>query len=221
MGLSSRRALTSAATALLFCLVTAGTASAEESPTDHTAPGGATSDNAAPSVERTTEVNDRAGWDEAADQPLNDHVPALCDTPSTWYSITSKKSVHVPSWWNGTKYKDGPGGTMTVAVTKGGTISADVTGTGDFEVSGVIGKAKASVSVKIGGSVTVTTGHTYSHTISKNRYGHLQYGSWGYRVTWKKYRSAGGRNCGGVEIGHGSATLPTSETGWKYWESAS
>jgi len=32
---------------------------------------------------------------------------------------------------------------------------------------------------------------------------------------------AGGSNCGGIEVGHGSATLPTSETGWKYWETAS
>ncbi|MFI9647392.1 hypothetical protein ACIHAA_13995 [Streptomyces sp. NPDC052040] len=221
MGISSRHALTSAATALLLCLVTAGTASAEEVPADNVTPNGSVSDSAAISASQTTDMNDRAGWDDAEGRPLSDNVPAMCDTPSTWYSITSKQAIHIPSWWNGTKYKDGPGGTMTVVVTKGGTISADVTGTGEYEIGGVIWKAKGSVSVKIGGSVTVTTGHTYSRTIAKNRYGHLQYGSWGYKVTWKKYRSGGGANCGGVEIGHGSATLPTSETGWKYWETAS
>ncbi|MFI9249628.1 hypothetical protein [Streptomyces sp. NPDC053069] len=203
--------MTGAATALLLCFVTAGTAAAEDVP----------SDNAEISASQTTDVNDRQGWEDGIDQPVEDNTPALCDTPSTWYSITSKQAYHIGSWWNGTKYKDGPGGSISVSVTKGGTISADVSGSGDFEASGVIFKAKASITYKIGGSVTVTTGHTYSHSISSNKYGHLQYGSWGYKVIWKRYRSGSGRDCGGVEIGHGSAILPTSETGWKYWETSS
>lgn len=68
------------------------------------------------------------------------------------------------------------------------------------------------------GSVSVTTGHTYTHEIKRNKYGHLQYCSWGYKVNWKRYRSVG-NGCGAPhEIGHGTATLPTKETGWKYWE---
>ncbi|MFF4270333.1 hypothetical protein [Streptomyces sp. NPDC001536] len=68
--------------------------------------------------------------------------------------------------------------------------------------------------------MTVTTGHTYTHEIARNKYGHLQYGSWGYKTTWKKWRSNSGRSCDTVEIGHGTATFPTSETGWKYWETS-
>ncbi len=145
--------------------------------------------------------------------------PNRCDGPSTWVSITSKKGYHVPSWWNGTKYKDGPGGTMTVSVTKTGTITAEVTGTISGEANLVVAAAKSSISYKIAGSVSISTGHTYTRNIARGKYGHLQYGSWGYKVTWKKYRSTG-NGCGGVEIGHGTATLPTSETGWKYWETA-
>ncbi|MEU8971245.1 hypothetical protein AB0D11_18545 [Streptomyces monashensis] len=59
----------------------------------------------------------------------------------------------------------------------------------------------------------VTTGHEHTHNISKSKYGHLQHGSRGYNVTWKRCRS-NAKTCGGVEIAHGSATPPTSETGW-------
>ncbi|MGA5041646.1 hypothetical protein ACPCA8_32000 [Streptomyces capoamus] len=212
MGIGSRRVVTGAATALLLCFVTAGTATAEESPVG---------DTNTTTADQTTEINDRQDWEDAADQPLEETGPAVCDNPSTWYTITSKKSYHVPSWWNGTKYKDGPGGTMKVSVTKGGTITLEVGGSGEFSAGAILAKAKTTISVKVAGSVTITTGHEYSHDVNKNKYGHLQYGSWGYKVNWKRYRSAGGRSCGGVEIAHGSATVPTTETGWKYWETSS
>ncbi|MEV2227680.1 hypothetical protein AB0H69_03710 [Streptomyces phaeochromogenes] len=211
MGIGSRRASTSAATtALLLCFGTVGTAAAEEAPVDDTAI----------SADQTTDINDRQGWEDETDQPVLERTPRRCDGPSTWYRITSKKAYHIPSWWNGTKYKDGPGGTMSVVVTKGGTITGEFTGTAEFEAGRIIAKAKASVSLKIGASVTITTGHTYTREISKNKYGHLQYGAWGYKVGWKKYR-ASGNGCDGVEISRGTATLPTKETGWKYWETKS
>lgn len=215
MGISSRRAVTGAATALLLCIMTAGTAAAEEEPSDSGA-----SDSTAISADQTTDINDRQGWEDTADQPLNEKHPTMCDRAETWYVTTSKKNYHVPSWWNGTKYKDGPGGTMAVSVTKGGTISAEVSGTGEFAAKGVWWEAKASITSKIGGSVTITTGHTYSHEISRNKYGHLQYGSWGYKTTWKRFRSNSGSSCNTVEIAHGTAILPTSETGWHYWETS-
>ncbi|MFF9409063.1 hypothetical protein ACF1B0_26595 [Streptomyces anandii] len=221
MGISSGRAVTGAATALLLCIVTAGTAAAEEVPSDSTASDSAASVSTAISADQTTDVNDRQGWEDADDQPLGEKKPTMCDRAETWYTITSKKAYHVPSWWNGTKYKDGPGGTISVSVTKGGTISAEVSGTVGADVDAIILTAKTSVSWKIGGSVTITTGHNYSHNISRNKYGHLQYGSWGYQLTWKKWRSNSGSSCNTVEIGHGSATVPTSETGWKYWETSS
>ncbi|MGI5195656.1 hypothetical protein ACQEVY_18740 [Streptomyces sp. CA-288835] len=210
MGISSRRAATGAATtALLFCFGTAGTAAAEEAP-----------DVPAISADQTTEINDRQGWEDDTEQPVHEGVkPLRCDGPSTWYLITSKKAYHIPSWWNGTKFKDGPGGTMMVSVTKSGTVGLEISGSIEWESNAIISKAKATVSTKITGSVTIATGHNYTHEIKRNKYGHLQYGSWGYKLTWKKYR-ASGNGCDGVEIGRGKATLPTSETGWKYWETS-
>ncbi|MFG2359982.1 hypothetical protein [Streptomyces sp. NPDC048521] len=108
---------------------------------------------------------------------------------------------------------------MSVSVTKSGTISAEISGSIEWSSNAIIAKAKAQVSVKVGGSVSISTGHQYTHNVKSNKYGHLQYGSWGYKVTWAKYQRIGA--CGSKELGSGKATLPTSETGWKYWETSS
>lgn len=110
---------------------------------------------------------------------------------------------------------------MTVSVTKRDTISAEVTGTVTAEANLVVAAAKSSISYKIGASVTITTGHTYTRNISGNKYGHLQYGSWGYKVSWAKYRRKGDGCNAGTLIDSGTAKLPTQETGWKYWETSS
>ncbi|MFI9769344.1 hypothetical protein ACIHJG_21105 [Streptomyces sp. NPDC052415] len=212
MGIGTRRALTSAATAaLLACIGTLGTAAADEVPADDTAV----------SDDQTTDINDRQGWEDETDQPIDERETRRCTGPDTWYEFTSKKNYHVPSGWNGTKYKDGPGGTMTVSVTKSGSIALEVSGQGEFSAGALIAKAKATISAKVTATVTVTTGHTYARDIGRNKYGHMQYGSWGYKVHWKRYKSVG-NGCGTPrEIGRGTATLPTKETGWKYWETAS
>ncbi|MFD5795246.1 hypothetical protein ACFWIO_17150 [Streptomyces diastatochromogenes] len=108
---------------------------------------------------------------------------------------------------------------MNVSVTKAGTISAEISGSLEWDSHAIIAKAKATVSVKIGGSFSISTGHQYTHSVHSNKYGHLQYGSWGYKVTWAKYQRVG--SCGVKELGSGKATLPTSETGWKYSETSS
>ncbi|MFD0001388.1 hypothetical protein ACFVJ4_03050 [Streptomyces sp. NPDC127178] len=212
MGIGSRRASTGAATAaLLLCFGTVGTAAAEEVPADDTAF----------TADETSDINDRQGWEDETDQPITERETRRCTGPQTWYEFSSKRAYHVPSGWNGTKYKDGPGGTMSVSVTKSGSISLEISGSGEWSAGAILAKAKTTISAKVVGTVTVTTGHTYTREISRNKYGHLQYGSWGYKVNWKRYRSVG-NGCGTPqEIGRGTTTLPTKETGWKYWETKS
>lgn len=82
MGIGSRRASTSAATAaLLFCFATAGTAAAEEVPAD----------DMAVSADQTTEINNRQGWEDETDQPIQERETRRCDGPQTWYEFSSKK----------------------------------------------------------------------------------------------------------------------------------
>ncbi|WP_327345222.1 hypothetical protein [Streptomyces europaeiscabiei] len=220
MGIGMRRTAIASTTALLLCLGTMGTASADQDAPEPSANG---SDQAAGAdvvdAADTVEINDRDGWEDDVTEAIP--TPFICSGPETWIETKNKKNYHIPSWWNGTKYKDGPGGTMTVSVTRSGTITAEVTGTVEAEANLVIAAAKSSISYKIAGSVTVATGHTYSRNIPKRKYGHLQYGSWGYKVSWEEYRRKG-NGCGRATlIDSGTATLPTKETGWKFWSTSS
>ncbi|WP_240496285.1 hypothetical protein [Streptomyces torulosus] len=220
MSIGMRRAAIAPATALLLCLGTVGTASADQdAPVSFTSGSDQAVDEDIVGEADTVEINEREGWEDVEAEDVTQ--PPICSGPETWIEIKKKKNYHVPSWWNGTKYKDGPGGTIKVEVKKSGTISAEVTGTIEAEASLVIAAAKSSISYKIAGSVTVSTGHTYTRNITRNKYGHMQYGSWGYKVKWEKYRRKGD-GCGRATlIDSGTATLPTKETGWKYWETSS
>ncbi|MEV6810479.1 hypothetical protein [Streptomyces sp. NPDC051129] len=220
MSLGIRRTAIVSGTALLLCLGTVGTALADE---ELPSPGAidteqpvSTGDEAA---QDDVDINDRADWEDGEVTSVVN--PQYCDGPQTWIEITSKKNSHVSAWWNGTSYKDGPGGSMKVSVTKGGTVGMEITAGAEAEAGAVLARAKASISVKVTGSVTITTGHEYTHKVASQKYGHLQYGSWGYKVSWTKWRRKGD-GCGSPTfVKSGTATIPTKETGWKYWETSS
>ncbi|GAA0640477.1 hypothetical protein GCM10009535_16890 [Streptomyces thermocarboxydovorans] len=144
-----------------------------------------------------------------------------CDNPyKKWYTVSGKTNYHVPSWWNGTSYKDGPGGTMTVEVLKAGKISVELSGNASAEAGVILSKAKAEFGIKVVAEVGVTVGHRYSRVIKNGRYGHMQYGSWGYKVNWTKWETSADR-CGKKKLGFGTAKMPTKEVGWRYWETRS
>jgi hypothetical protein len=142
---------------------------------------------------------------------------AAC-SPEKDYSITKKTSYHLPA--PGTHFKDGPGGTITASVTKATTVSASATVSAGASVKGIVAEAKIEVSGTVTRSKTITIGHTYTHNISKKKYGHLQYGSWGYQLSWKYERQNG--NCTFTTLASGTnAKVPTSVIGWKYWQTSS
>jgi hypothetical protein len=141
-----------------------------------------------------------------------------CDNPyKKWYTVSGKTNYHIPSWWNGTSYKDGPGGTMTVEVLKSGKIGIELSGSVSAEAGVILAKAKTEFGIKVVGEAGVTVGHRYSRNVKSGYYGHLQYGSWGYKTNWTKYETSADR-CGKKKLGSGTAKLPTKEVGWRYWE---
>ncbi|MFF3763160.1 hypothetical protein ACFYYR_03595 [Streptomyces sp. NPDC001922] len=141
-----------------------------------------------------------------------------CDNPyKKWYTVSGKKNYHVPSWWHGTSYKDGPGGTMTVEVLKSGKIVVELSGSVSADAGVILAKVKTEFGVKVVAEVGVTVGHKYARDIKRGRYGHMQYGSWGYKTKWTKYETSANR-CGKKKLGSGTAKLPTKEVGWRYWE---
>ncbi|MFD5699541.1 hypothetical protein [Streptomyces lasiicapitis] len=226
---SMRRALIPAA-ALVLTASLAATANAEESaadapPEDVSSEQVATQETADSAVEGPTMSAAEAASEDALDAlpEVSDDAsaPPRCDNPyKKWYKITSKKNYHVPSRWNGTTFKDGPGGTMKVKVEKSGKIGVELSGSVEASTNAIIAKSKVTFGVKVVGEVGVTVGHEYSHDIPSRKYGHLQYGSWGYNVKWTKYATSADR-CGKVKLGSGSAKLPTKSTGWRYWSTSS
>ncbi|MGW9031188.1 hypothetical protein ACWGQ5_45545 [Streptomyces sp. NPDC055722] len=109
---------------------------------------------------------------------------------------------------------------MRVKVEKSGEVSLELSGSIEASANAIIAKSKATYGIKVVGKVSITTGHEYSHDVPNNKYGNLQYGSWGYKVTWTKWRTSGDR-CGKVKVGSGTAKLPTNSTGWRWWVSSS
>lgn len=144
-----------------------------------------------------------------------------CDNPRrTWFEIPSKTGIHMPAKFGGTSFKDGPGGTMVVRVERSGKVLREVSVGGEVEVSGIVAKAKVSINAKIGTEAGVTVGHEFRRNVTSGKYGHLQYGSWGYSVKWAKYETSAD-GCGKKLLKSGTAKLPTSEVGWNYWETSS
>lgn len=221
-------------TTLALSLLLATTAGAVEESTD-VAPEDVTADQVASreSSDSVTEGPSKSTSEVAADRRLS-ALPEVgaesnvgimrCDNPAkTWVQVSNKKNnYHVPSWWNGTSYKDGPGGSMRVSAEKAGRIGVEISGTGGVTVSVLIAEVKAEYSVKVTAEVGVTVGHTYTHgiPIPAEKYGHLQYGSWGYKMNWAKYKTSSGR-CSKVKVSSGTAKLPTKEVGWRYWSTSS
>jgi hypothetical protein len=136
-----------------------------------------------------------------------------CDT-EVFYKITSKSVRSL--WIAGTNFVDGPGGTISGSVHKSHTKSASVSASVSVSARYLIAEAKAEVSGSITKSNTVTVGHSYQHKISKKKYGHIRYRVVGYKVWFEKKKITA--TCGSTLLGTGTAILPTTKEGWKYWE---
>ena len=142
---------------------------------------------------------------------------AACDQ-TVAYAITSSTDYHMRGIGLSI-LKDGPGGQINGSVSVSTTVGASMTVGAEADLGAVIAKAKVSVSATLSASVGITIGHSYTHDITKNKYGNMQYGSWGKQVNWKKQQTLA--NCSTKVLASGTARIPTSSIGWKYWETSS
>ena len=118
-------------------------------------------------------------------------------------------------------FKDGKGGTLTVSRAYSGSVSYQVTAGAEAEVGIFFSNAKVSISASLTKTNSTSTTHTCSHTISRGMYGHARYVSWGKKVTWRhwqQYTIFSG--CAIRTFGRGVINFPTTQEGWKYWETA-
>ena len=150
---------------------------------------------------------------------IGEAAPALARCAEReWYDITSATSIHMPA--AGTSYKDGPGGTITVAVQRASTISATASVSSGAATGGIVQAARTEVSNAAATSNQITVGHSYSRTITSNRYGNVVYGAWGYQVNWRY--GVINADCTSTQLTSGTgAKVPTTQEGWRYWETGS
>lgn len=149
-------------------------------------------------------------------------TPRLAANPDHCpYGVTTEvdSSQYVFFWDGKTYYHDGPGGEMVVSVKETTSIKASISAQSVVGVSigldDLVGDAKTTVSGKVTVKDKTTKGNKYEHKIPRGKFGNMEYGSWGYKVTWSVWRTTD--VCKVTEIGHGAGTVPTKAVGWYYW----
>jgi hypothetical protein len=142
---------------------------------------------------------------------------AACADQGTYYSIKSHTAYNVP-YIGVPTFKDGPGGSITVSRIYSGTAKASVTAGAEAEAGVVLAKAKASISITLGMEFTVSTQHSYTRKITKGKYGHVQYVSYGQKLTYTK--TVIDAKCATKSYSRW-AIFPSTEEGWRYWETSS
>ncbi|NUR82765.1 MAG: hypothetical protein HOY71_01615, partial [Nonomuraea sp.] len=141
-----------------------------------------------------------------------------CDQ-RTFYKIhqLSPRNFFIPR----TRYIDGPGGTITVTVTREYEVRAFRETENEQQV--VITTPELVRNLRKMGVPhleerhMVFTGHEYSRTISKGMFGNMWYRVFGYRIGWSAWSVLG--TCRHVRVASGIANVPSRVEGWKYWES--
>lgn len=101
------------------------------------------------------------------------------------YSITDKKKIYIAS--KGSRIYGDRGVTLSISKGISHTISGEVTGTVSVEAGVLFAQASASLAVSVGGSVTTSSSHSGTWTVT-TKVGWLEVGTKnGYSFKWTKF----------------------------------
>ncbi|MFG1945716.1 hypothetical protein [Nonomuraea sp. NPDC048826] len=153
------------------------------------------------------------GWDDDD----HHHHHRICK-PRTFYKIhrLSPRNFFIPH----TRFIDGPGGSMTVSVTREHEVLAFLETENERQISITTGDVVRNLR-RLGiphleERHMVFAGHEYTQEISKGRYGNMRYRVFGYRIGWSAWSVLG--SCRHRFIDRGIANVPARVEGWRYWE---
>jgi hypothetical protein len=138
--------------------------------------------------------------------------------PHTFWRIhqMSPRNFFVPR----TRYIDGPGGSMTVAVTREHEVVAFLETENEaekvIEKEDVIHNLRRLGLPHLEERHMVYSGHEYTREVSDGMYGNMWYRVFGYRVGWSSWSVLG--TCERVKVATGIANVPSRVEGWRYWE---
>lgn len=139
-----------------------------------------------------------------------------CPGDQFYVESSVNQSYHMPV---GIQFKSGPGGTVHATIQFSLSVTYTIGGSGTFSASALIADAKVSLDVHLAATASLSQSYTYDHNISAGKYGHLQFGDWGYHFNWKFERQ--NSNCTVSVLGSGSASLPdVTVWGYRYWETS-
>ncbi|MEV0379412.1 hypothetical protein [Nonomuraea sp. NPDC050643] len=166
---------------------------------------------AAPAVaDNTDNINDHGHE--------HDHDGDNTCSPRLFYKLhkISPRNFFVPR----TRYTDGPGGSMTVSVTREHEVLAFLETEKEKELSVTTGdlvkRLRRLGLPHLEERHMVFTGHEYTREISKGMYGNMWYRVFGYRVGWSAWSVL--RSCRHIKVTTGIANVPARVEGWRYWE---
>ncbi|MEV4803958.1 hypothetical protein AB0K18_28475 [Nonomuraea sp. NPDC049421] len=150
--------------------------------------------------------------------------------PHTFWRIhkLSPRNFFLPR----TRYIDGPGGSMTVSVTREHEVLAFLEAENEKTKSLEKTRARTVDDVTDTKSVVealrrlglphleerhmVFTGHEYTREITPGKYGNMWYRVFGYRIGWSAWSVLG--TCDRRKVAAGLANVPARVEGWRYWE---
>ncbi len=119
-----------------------------------------------------------------------------------------------------TRFIDGPGGTMTVSVTRQHRVYAEMEiereRIGEIDRDELIRQLRNMVNPLLAEEYIVETGHEYVQEITDGKYGNMWYRVFGYRVGFSAWRQI--YSCRVRKIAAGVANVPARVEGWRYWE---
>lgn len=119
-----------------------------------------------------------------------------------------------------TRFIDGPGGTMTVSVTRQHRVYAEMEiereRIGEIDRDELIRQLRNLVNPLLAEEYIVETGHEYAREITDGKYGNMWYRVFGYRVGFSAWREL--YSCRVRKVAAGVANVPARVEGWRYWE---
>jgi hypothetical protein len=101
------------------------------------------------------------------------------------------------------------------------SVGAKFTGSASGDLSAIIAEAKIQLGIEVSMNVSIGQSFTTRYgPIAAGKYGHIQFGDWGYAINWSLYRGNG--NCTSTYLAGGGAILPNPiNLGHSTWSSNS
>ncbi|MEU3166211.1 hypothetical protein [Streptosporangium sp. NPDC006930] len=185
-----------------------------------TSPSGRDTDNGVGTGTGTTATGTKTGTDTDTDGPrhtLLDQARKKC-RPRSFFRFHSfrPRNFFIPR----TRFIDGPGGTMTVSVTRQHRVYAEMElereKLSEIDRGELIRQLRNLVNPLLAEEYIVEAGHEYVQEITDGKYGNMWYRVFGYRVGFSAWRQV--YSCRVRKVAAGVANIPARVEGWRYWE---